>query len=92
MNGYLSAYARKFLKDGLAQLPERNQLIFKRMYSHKNLDKPIDAVVDAMPDDKLDWAMMQVQRTLDEQPARIARDGIEAQHGLNDTYPGDPYP
>jgi hypothetical protein len=21
-----------------------------------------------------------------------ARDGIEAQHGLNDTYPGDPYP
>lgn len=22
----------------------------------------------------------------------VARDGIEAQHGLNDTYPGDPYP
>ena len=25
-------------------------------------------------------------------PVTGARDGIEAQHGLNDTYPGDPYP
>lgn len=22
----------------------------------------------------------------------VARDGIEAQYGLNDTFPGDPYP
>ena len=28
---------------------------------------------------------------LDKRP-RAARDDIEAQHGLNDTYPGDPYP
>ena len=25
-------------------------------------------------------------------PTGVARDGIEAQRGLNDTWPGDPYP
>jgi len=38
--------------------------MFKRMYSHKNLDLPINEVVDNMPDDKIDWAMQQCQNTL----------------------------
>lgn len=67
MNNQIQEFARQTLKDGLAQLPERNRMLFKRMYSHKNLDININAVVDKMPEDKLDWAMQQVQRSLDKQ-------------------------
>ena len=65
MNNQLQAFARNELKSGLGKLPESNQLLFKRMYSHKKLELDINAVIDAMPADKLDWAMQQVQRTLD---------------------------
>jgi hypothetical protein len=66
MNNQLQEYARAELKKGLAKLPLGNQLVFKRMYSHKNLDADINSVVDAMPENKLDWAMQQVQGSLDE--------------------------
>ena len=65
MNKQLESFARKSLKEGLAQLPESNQMLFKRMYSHKNLEANVDDVVDGMPEDKLDWAMQQVERSLD---------------------------
>jgi len=65
MNKQLQRYARMTLKVGLSKLPEENNLIFKRMYSHKNLDAKINDVIDALPEDKLDWAMEQVQRSLD---------------------------
>lgn len=65
MNNQLQEIARQTLKDGLAQLPESSCMFFKRMYSHKNLDLDINAVVDKMPEDKLDWAMQQVQKTLE---------------------------
>ncbi len=65
MNNQLQEFARAQLKDGLDKLPESNQLFFKRMYSGGNLDANINDVVDAMPEDKLDWAMQQVQRSLD---------------------------
>ncbi|KKM03794.1 hypothetical protein LCGC14_1770800, partial [marine sediment metagenome] len=38
---------------------------FNKMYSHKELDKDVDAVVDDMSMDKLDWAMQQVKRSVD---------------------------
>ena len=65
MNEALQKFARDKLKEGLYNLPEENQLFFKRMYSHKDLQATINSVVDKMPEDKLDWAMQQVQRTLD---------------------------
>ena len=65
MNEQLKAFARRALKEGLAQLPESNRLLFKRMYSHKNLEADINDVVDGMPEEKLDWAMQQVERSLD---------------------------
>jgi len=34
------------------------------MYSHDNQDLSIEDVVDNMKEDKLDWAMRQVERTL----------------------------
>ena len=67
MNQQIQDFARQELKTGLAKLPESNQLLFKRMYSHANLDASIDDAVDNMPEDKLDWAMQQVERTLEKQ-------------------------
>jgi len=67
MNAQLQAYARQTIKDGLAKLPEGHQLLFKRMYSPGKLDLPIDEVVDNMPEDRLDWAMQQVENSLKKQ-------------------------
>jgi len=64
MNNQMQEFARQTLKDGLAQLPENNQLNFKRMYSSQNLNADINNIVDAMKEDKLDWAMQQVEKTL----------------------------
>ena len=64
MNNELQVFARQQLKDGLSKLPESNHMIFKLMYSPNNLDIDINEVVDIMPEDKLDWAMQQVQRTI----------------------------
>jgi len=65
MNNQIQDFARQTLKDGLANLPESNCMLFKRMYPHENLDATIEEVVDNMPEEKLDWAMQQVQRSLD---------------------------
>lgn len=55
---------RAKMKEGLAQLPEGWQKRFKQMYAGDDLDKPIDAVVDDMPEEKLDWAMQQIENSL----------------------------
>ena len=64
MNKTLEKFARDELKKGLAKCTEGEHLMFKRMYSHKNLDMDINDVVDSMPSEKLDWAMQQVERSL----------------------------
>jgi hypothetical protein len=64
MNHILQAYARQWLKDNLAKLTVGNHDVFKRMYGQKNLDTPINQVVDDMAQDKLDWAMTQIENTL----------------------------
>ena len=56
--------AKKELKELLLECTERQQFMFKRMYSHKNLDLPIHEVVDQMAVDKIDWAMTQIERTV----------------------------
>jgi len=67
MNIELQEFARERLINGLKQLPESNQLLFKRMYSHNDLALPIENVVENMLPEKLDWAMQQVQRTMEKQ-------------------------
>lgn len=64
MNNNLSTYARDSLKKDLLLCTEAQQYMFKRMYAHKNLELSIDQVVDQMDEDKLDRAMVQVDRTL----------------------------
>ena len=64
MNETLQKHARQQLIDGLNQCTDGQVLLFKRMYAFKHLDWSIEDVVAAMPDEKLDWAMQQVERTL----------------------------
>lgn len=64
MNTKIQDFARSILKGGLSKCTEAEQLIFKRMYSHENLDRDINDVVDNMEEEKLDWAMQQVDRSL----------------------------
>jgi len=65
MNEKLQEYARTTLKKQLQMLTDRNRDIFKRMYSPDNIELDINEAVDNMPAEKLDWAMQQVQRTVD---------------------------
>ena len=71
MNSELEAFARITLQDNLAQCTEGQRLTFKRMYSHLDLDKDIDQVVEEMSVEKLDWAMQQVQRTVTSNAAPV---------------------
>ncbi len=67
MNDQMQDFARSTLKDGLVKLPESWQAMFKRMYSPNDLSANIEDVVNMVPASKLDWAMQQVQRSLDKQ-------------------------
>lgn len=64
MNKQLEQYARSCLKENLAKIPSEMHNIFKRMYSHNDLDKDINDIVDDMECDKLDLAMQQVQLSI----------------------------
>lgn len=64
MNETLKNNAKKYLKELLAQCTEGQQLMFKRMYCHKNLDATIDEAVDQMDESKIDWATTQCERTV----------------------------
>ena len=64
VNQELQNFARKTLKDGLSQLPDRWQTMFKRMYATGDLTADISDVVDKMPEEKLDWAMDQVRKSI----------------------------
>jgi hypothetical protein len=78
MNDQLQDFARKTLKEGLAKLPTKSHEMFKLMYARNggkrsvedSLRMDIDSVVAEIPADKLDWAMQQVQRSLDKQESK----------------------
>ena len=65
MNDELQKHARSCLKEGLGKCTDGEKLKFKRLYANGSLGLSVNDVVDLMEADKLDWAMQQVQRTLD---------------------------
>ncbi|WP_019101462.1 hypothetical protein [Chromobacterium haemolyticum] len=73
MNTQLQEFARITLKNGLGKLPESNINMFKLMYGRANGERSvedakgmsIDDVISEIPADRLDWAMTQVQNSLD---------------------------
>jgi hypothetical protein len=73
MNEQLQEFARSKLKSDLALCTTKQQEIFKMMYARPIPDNgtepylkhlSINETVDRMPEEKLDWAMQQVERTL----------------------------
>ena len=64
MNNELQDFARRTLLDGLGQCTDGQVRKFKLMYAGGNLERSIEDVVANMPEEKLDWAMQQVERTL----------------------------
>jgi len=60
----IKTLGRDILKDLLSQCTEDQQMLFKRMYSHDDLERNINDVVDQMPDDKINWAISQCERTV----------------------------
>lgn len=62
-NQTLIKEAKKLLKELLTQCNEEEQLMFKRMYS-PNINLSINESVDIMSNDKIDWAITQVENTI----------------------------
>lgn len=56
--------SKRILKDLLSECTEGQKLMFKRMYSYRNLDLSISDAVDRMDDIKLDLAIPQVKGTV----------------------------
>lgn len=50
---------RSEIKRILSLLEDHNREIFMRMYSHEDLSRDINEVVDTMPAKRLDWALSQ---------------------------------
>ena len=63
-NETIKNIAKELLKKLLSECTDNQQLMFKRMYSHKNLELTINEAVEQMEDDKIDWAMTQVEQTI----------------------------
>ena len=63
---------RETIKKLLNQLLPKHVLFFKRLYANGDLDKDINQVIDEMPNDKLNNAISQCQKTLDDKNLWLA--------------------
>lgn len=57
---------RTEIKRILSKLEDGNRMVFKRMYSHGDLEKDINLVVDEMPAPRLNWALQQCKNSYHE--------------------------
>lgn len=64
MNSIEVSNLHSAIREKIVLCTAAQQLMFKRMYSPKKLDKPILDVVDDMPIDKLKCALSQIENTL----------------------------
>lgn len=64
MNETVITFTRNKIKEGLGKLSEKHKLRFNQMYSFKNLDKDVNEVVDEMSEEKLDWALTQIENSM----------------------------
>jgi hypothetical protein len=84
MNQQLQDFARASLKEGLAQLLPKNHRIFALMYGRKDgkrsvedaVAMPYADIVDEMEPEKLDWAMQQVQRSIEDNRRAATRESL----------------
>lgn len=73
MHAMLRAHARDYILKYLILLPEQCHITFRLMYGRKNghrtvvetLSIPLVTVVMEVPDNKLEWAMTQVDKSVE---------------------------
>lgn len=63
--------AKKILKDLLVQCTPEQQLMFKRMYCHTNLEASIEEAVDQMDTSKMDHAISQCERSIEKNNQKL---------------------
>lgn len=61
----IADYRLSTLKRLFLETTEKQQQLFKRMYSHKDLTADIETIINKMPDNKIDWAIQQCERTVE---------------------------
>lgn len=62
------AFTRNLINERLKQIDNAGHIdMFKHMYSHDNLDRPLDEIVDNISPDKLEWALTQIEQTIEKQ-------------------------
>lgn len=74
MNHLLKTYAKNWLNEHLSLLPEANVEFFHKMYGRRDGKRSLEdalsistsQVIEEMSDEKLDWAMQQVERTIED--------------------------
>ncbi len=71
MNYTLEAFARAEIKKLLSECSTSEVRIFKKMYSPDNVLLNTNMVVDKMPPETLDWALTQVERTVEKHEKTI---------------------
>jgi hypothetical protein len=72
MNKTISDFTRKTILEGLRKLPDSHLRMFKLMYGRKNGKRsveeaeqmPIDDVAAEISEDKLSWALTQIENSL----------------------------
>lgn len=62
-NKQLIEAGRNILRSYLHRATPEQVELFKRMYANGKMDLDIDAVIDIMDTDKIDWAIQQCERT-----------------------------
>jgi hypothetical protein len=62
----IESFARQELKLLLDQCTPDQHLVFKRMYAHQDISITTDQAVDNMPYDKINWAIQQAERSVEE--------------------------
>lgn len=60
----VNLFLRDEIKSRIKSCNEQQITMFKRMYSHKNIDLNIDKVIDNMGEKNLEQALDQIERTL----------------------------
>lgn len=58
-------FTKERLKNLLTECTDGQQHLFKRMYSNGNLNLSIYDIVDQMDDNRLEWVLSQVERTIE---------------------------
>ena len=78
MNGILISTARNYLLETVPTLPEGHQKVFRLLYGRNNGKRSVDDaksmtiedVVVEIPEEKLSWAMTQVENSIKKLEAR----------------------